>query len=264
MPLETAFGKLSLIGGGYHSRVYANDRDQIVKIYKHNTGMHHLEASNMTKAGLGEWLVGTFEVSGFEALVMKRFEGSPISANTIIAALPALGVFLKKLHLEKSAPVNTSLIKQKLERFRIRLSTYPSLEPIFKQVETALTTNILEVQTSFCHLDLWFENILFAPPNQVRVVDWHKAALDDAARDYALLFTGTFELLPIEEATRAVLILCQYEPEVKTRLPAYIALTTLHDLYWFLEKKPEGFQTAYDQKVPRIKWLLEQDLSTYQ
>ncbi len=256
MPLETAFGKLTLIGGGYHSRVYANNRDQIVKVYKHNTGMHRLEASNMTKAGLGEWLVGTFEVSGFEAMVMKRFAGSPVSANTIIAALPALGVFLRKLHSQKSEQVNTSLIKQKLERFRHSLSAYSILEPMFEKVETALSTNILEVQTSFCHLDLWFENILFAPPNQVRVVDWHKASLDDAARDYALLFTGTLELLPIAQATTAILELAHAEG-VEARLPAYIALTTLHDLHWFKEKQPDGFQAAYDLKTPRIKWFLE-------
>jgi hypothetical protein len=258
MPLETAFGKLTLIGGGYHSRVYANDRNEIVKVYKHNTGMHHLEATNMTRAGLGEWFVGTFEVAGFEALVMKRFEGSPVSASTVVAALPALGIFLRQMHQEKFATININLIQQRIERFKISLQSFQlPLEPMFTRVQKALDTGLLEVQSSFCHLDLWFENILFAPPNQVRVVDWHKAGLDDAARDYALLFTGTLELLPIEQATTEILKLAKAE-QLEPRLPAYIALTTLHDLHWFLEKKPDGFQAAYDLKVPRITWFLEQ------
>ncbi len=257
MPLETAFGKLTLIGGGYHSRVYANDRNEIVKVYKHNTGMHHLEAANMTRAGLGEWLVGTFEVAEQEALVMKRFDGAPVSAKTIVAALPALGVFLRQMHQDKLEIVDTSLVKQKIERFRSSLKAFEKpLEPMFTRVQTALESNLLEVQSSFCHLDLWFENILFAPPNQVRVVDWHKAALDDPARDYALLFTGTLELLPIETATHEILKLAQAE-NLEPRLPAYVALSTLHDLHWFLEKNPDGFQAAYDLKVPRITWFLK-------
>jgi hypothetical protein len=259
MPLETAFGKLTLIGGGYNSRVYANDRNEIVKVYKHSLGMHHLEATNMTRAGLGEWLIGTFEVAGSEALVMKRFDGAPVSAATIVAALPALGVFLRQMHQEKFATININLIQQRLERFKISLRAFqPALEPMLTRVQKALETNLLEVQSSFCHLDLWFENILFAPPNQVRVVDWHKAALDDAARDYALLFTGTLELLPIEQATQAILELSHLEKGIPERLPAYVALSTLHDLHWFLEKNPDGFQAAYDLKVPRITWFLEQ------
>jgi aminoglycoside phosphotransferase (APT) family kinase protein len=256
MPLETAFGKLTLIGGGYHSRVYANDRNEIVKVYKHNTGMHRLEAANMTKAGLGEWLLGTFEVAGFETLLMKRFEGAPVNAKNVVSALPALGVFLRQMHQDKLEFVDTKQIRQKLERFRISLKAFEEpLEPMFTRVQTALESNLLEVQSSFCHLDLWFENILFAPPNQVRVVDWHKAALDDPARDYALLFTGTLELLPIEEATHEILKLAQAE-NLELRLPAYVALSTLHDLHWFIEKNPEGFQAAYDLKVPRITWFL--------
>ncbi len=257
MPLETAFGKLTLIGGGYHSRVYSNDRDQIVKVYKHSTGMHRLEAANMTRAGLADWLVGTYEVAGFEAMVMKRFAGAPVNAKNVLAALPALGEFLREMHREKFTLVKTDLIWQKLERFKHGLAIYQELESMFKCVKTALEAGLLELESSFCHLDLWSDNILFAPPNQVRVVDWHKAALDDAARDYALLFTGTLELLPIEQASQAILALCQLEKGLATRLPAYVALTTLHDLYWFKEKQPDGFEAAFDLKVPRVTWFLE-------
>ena len=262
MPLETAFGKLTLIGGGYHSRVYANDRDQIVKVYKHNTGMHRLEADNMTRAGLHDWLVGTYEVSGFEAMVMKRFAGAPVNAQNVLIALPPLGDFLRAMHHEKFTPVKTDLIQQRLKRFEHGLAAYPELEPMFRHVRTALASGLLEVKSSFCHLDLWFENILFAPPSQVRVVDWHKAALDDAARDYALLFTGTLELLPVEEASTAILELAKLELGLIARLPAYVALTTLHDLSWFKEKQPEGFEAAFNLKVPRVTWFLEIDLSS--
>ena len=257
MPLETAFGKLTLIGGGYHSRVYSNNRDQIVKIYKHNTGMHRLEADNMTRAGLADWLIGTYEVAGFEAMVMKRFAGAPVNAQNVLLALPALGEFLRTLHQQKFSAVNTTLIKQKFERFELSLATYPELEPIFGVVKRALESGLFEAQSSFCHLDLWSENILFASPNQVRVVDWHKAALDDPARDYALLFTGTLELLPIEEASTAILQLAKLELGLIARLAAYVALTTLHDLYWFKEKQPDGFEAAFALKVPRIRWFLE-------
>jgi Phosphotransferase enzyme family len=257
MPLETAFGRLTPIGGGYHSVVYANDRDQIIKVYKHNNGINKLEADNMARAGLSEWVLDTPSINGQEALVMRRFEGKPVSPATLAAALPALGGFLRQLHSKTFAPINTEQIRLKLEKFTTRLQPYPDLEPMFAQVEAALESSILAVPSRFCHLDLWFENILFAPPDQVRVVDWHKAAEDDAARDYALLFTGTLELLPIERATQAILELAQLEAGVTQRLPAYVALTTLHDLFWFLEKQPDGFAAAYSLKVPRVKWFLQ-------
>ncbi len=262
MPLEKQLGKLTLIGGGYHSRVYSNDRNEVIKVYKHATGMHRLEATNMTRAGLGEWLVAATEIAGFEVLIMKRFDGAPVQANTIMEALPALGVFLQQLHQEKYTPVDLQIVQEKLERFELSLRAYQTeLKPMFARVKTDLESGVLIAASSFCHLDLWFENILFALPNQVRVVDWHKAALEDAARDYALLFTGTLELLPIATAGTAILELAKAEG-VEKRVPAYIALTTLHDLHWFLEKKPEGFQAAFDLKVPRITWFLEHGLTS--
>ncbi|MFN3266268.1 MAG: phosphotransferase family protein [Deinococcales bacterium] len=257
MPLERTFGTLTQIGGGYHSVVYADEHDQIIKVYKHNNGLNKLEASNMIRAGLGDWVVGTPTIAGQEALVMRRFEGAPIHATTIAPALPALGEFLRQLHAPKYTRVVQTPLKQKLERFREQLEPYPELEPMFMLVHQALDSGLLEVPSAFCHLDLWFENILFAPPHQVRVVDWHKAALDDPARDYALLFTGTLELLPIEEATTAIKELTAREDTVLERLPAYVALTTLHDLYWFSQKQPAGFAAAFELKVPRIQWFLE-------
>jgi aminoglycoside phosphotransferase (APT) family kinase protein len=257
MVLEPRFGKLTQIGGGYHSVVYANDLDQIVKVYKHNTGMHRLEAQNMARAGLGEWVIETPTVAGQEALVMRRFEGKPVSAETLPAALGAIGVFLRQLHEQRFGQVNTAHIQHKLEKFEQRLQGYPDLQPLLNLVRHSLETGVLATRSAFCHLDLWFENILFAPPDQVRIVDWHKAGEDDPARDYALLFTGTLELLPIQTATQAILELARFEDGIFERLPTYVALTTLHDLYWFLEKQPEHFQAAYKLKLPRIMWFLE-------
>lgn len=258
MPLESAFGNLTPIGGGYHSVVYADEHDQIIKVYKHNNGLNKLEASNMVQAGLGDWVIGTPTIFGQEALVMRRFAGAPIGAATIAPALPALGEFLRQLHAQKSVLVAQAPLEQKLERFWAQLGAHSELEPMFKQVRQALDSGLLVVPSAFCHLDLWFENILFAPPNQVRVVDWHKAALDDPARDYALLFTGTLELLPIEAATKAIAQLAAQEDAVLERLPAYVALTTLHDLFWFNQKQPERFAAAYKLKVPRVMWFLQQ------
>jgi Phosphotransferase enzyme family len=257
MLLEQKFGKLTQIGGGYHSVVYADEHDQIIKVYKHNLGLHQLEAQNMNRAGLGNWVMDTPTVDGHEALVMRRFAGQPVNVETLPDALPAVGTFLRHLHTKKSELVNLNAIVQKLEKFQAHLHPYPTLSPMMLLVQKALESDTLKVASSFCHLDLWFENILFAPPDQVRVVDWHKAGEDDAARDYALLFTGTLELLPIEHATTAILELAALEDGVLERLPAYVALTTLHDLYWFLEKQPERFQAAYELKVPRVTWFLE-------
>jgi hypothetical protein len=257
MPLEQRFGTLTKIGGGYHSTVYSDEHDHIIKVYKHTIGLHTLEAQNMTRAGLGDWVLETPTVAGHEALVMRRFAGQPVSAKTLPNALPAIGAFLRQLHTKKSGMVNIHALWQKLEKFQARLHLYPTLEPMLALVKQALESGTLEVESSFCHLDLWFENILFAPPDQVRVVDWHKASEDDSARDYALLFTGTLELLPIEQATADILELGALEDNVLGRLPAYVALTTLHDLYWFLEKQPERFEAAYELKVPRVTWFLE-------
>ena len=41
------------------------------------------------------------------------------------------------------------------------------------------------------------------------------------------------------------------------RLPVYVALQTLHDLYWFLENEPDGYAQAHALKVPRALGLLE-------
>jgi Phosphotransferase enzyme family len=257
MPLEARFGPLQLIGGGFHSRVFVNDRDQIIKVYKHPHGLHRLEAENMRHAGLGDWVLEATNVAGYDVLVMRRFDGYPVTAQTLPQALPPLGAFLRRMHAAHQFEVNLDAVEEKLKRFSETLEPeYALLEPLFELVQRDLKRGVLKAKASFCHLDLWFENILFRAPDQVLVVDWHKAAKDDAARDYALLFTGSLELMPIDEATSAILELAGLAG-VEARLPAYVALSTLHDLHWFRHKQPQGFATALELKLPRITRFLQ-------
>ncbi len=256
MPLEARFGPLQLIGGGFHSRVYVNDRDQIIKVYKHPHGLHRLEADNMRRAGLGDWVLEATTVAGYEVLVMRRFDGRAVTAQMLPQALPPLGEFLRQIHATNYGAVDLDAIVEKLKRFSTTLEPERGqLELLFRLVQHDLERGVLKANSSFCHLDLWFENILYQTPNRVLVVDWHKAALDDAARDYALLFTGSLELMPIDAATSAILELARLA-NLTERLPAYVALTTLHDLHWFRRKQPQDFRKALELKLPRITRFL--------
>jgi aminoglycoside phosphotransferase (APT) family kinase protein len=223
----------------------------------------------MRRAGLGEWVLDTLEVQPealpqlelrepVEVLVMRRFPGHPIRPEEIGAALPALGAFLRQLHTIHGSSVDLESLRAKLERFDTSLSALSiraDLEPLFAFVRKALRGDALRVTSSLCHLDLWSSNVLFAPPDRVLVVDWHKSAYDDPARDYALFFTGTLELLPVREARDFILRLTDAEG-VTDRLLPYIALSTLHDLYWFQTKQPDGFTAALNLKLPRTLEML--------
>jgi aminoglycoside phosphotransferase (APT) family kinase protein len=265
--LEQRFGTLEPIGGGYSSRVYGAG-DRVLKVYHVANGAHRVEAERMRAAGLGDWVVDTLEIApeslpdqpqprGADVLVMRRFEGAPLAASDIPKALPALGAFLRQLHARHGDPVDLTALHAKLERFRAALEPLNlNLEPLLQTVEQALESGMLAVTSSLCHLDLWHQNVLFAPPDQVLVVDWHKSGFDDPARDYALFFTGTLELLPLEQARACILALTDAEG-VTERLYPYIALSTLHDLYWFHTKQPERFEDACALKLPRVRALLE-------
>jgi hypothetical protein len=266
--LEQRFGTLTPLGGGYSSKVYAAG-DKVLKVYRTRGGLHRHEADCMRHAGLGEWVLDTLEVQPevlpqlnlrepVEVLVMRRFPGHPVQPHEIGAALPALGVFLRRLHEIRGAAVDLEALHVKLERFDEVLSTLPiraDLEPLFGFVREALRGDSLRVTSSLCHLDLWFSNVLFAPPDRVLAVDWHKSGYDDPARDYALFFTGTLELLPVSEARGFIYELTDAEG-VSSRLLPYIALSTLHDLYWFHTKQPDGFTAAVQSKLPRTLEML--------
>ena len=266
--LERRFGALTPLGGGYSSRVYAGGH-RVLKVYHTHNGLHELEAANMRRAGLGAWVLETLELapSGLpdapelepaDVLVMRRFAGHPVTAADIPRALPELGAFLRQLHAIRGEAVNLAALGAKLERFDAALSTLTvrsDLEPLFECVRSALQVGALKVSSSLCHLDLWHQNVLFQAPDQVLVVDWHKSAFDDAVRDYALFFSGTLELLPLIDALRLILELTDTEG-VTARLAPYVALTTLHDLYWFHVKRPSEFAAALELKLPRALALI--------
>ena len=266
--LERAFGALTPLGGGYSSRVYSAGH-LVLKVYHAHNGLHELEAANMRRAGLGHWVLETLELAPTalpgasrlepaDVLVMRRFAGHPVMATDLPKALPELGAFLRQLHAIRSGSVNLEALQAKLERFDGALITLPvrrDLEPLFDCLRSALESGVLNVSSSLCHLDLWHQNVLFQAPDQVLVVDWHKSAFDDAVRDYALFFSGTLELLPLTDALRLILELTDAEG-VTARLAPYVALTTLHDLYWFHSKRPSEFGSALELKLPRALALI--------
>lgn len=266
--LEHRFGALTPLGGGYSSRVYMAGH-RVLKVYHAHNGLHELEAANMRRAGLGHWVLETLELAPSalpdasrlepaDVLVMRRFTGHPVTAADIPKALPELGAFLRQLHANRAGNVNLEALSAKLERFDLALSPLPArrdLEPLFDCVRSALQTGALGVPASLCHLDLWHQNVLFQAPDQVLVVDWHKSAFDDAVRDYALFFSGTLELLALTDALRLILELTDAEG-VTARLAPYVALTTLHDLYWFHVKRPGEFAPALELKLPRALALI--------
>jgi aminoglycoside phosphotransferase (APT) family kinase protein len=271
--LEQRFGALVPLGGGYSSKVFAAG-DKVLKVYHAKNGSHEVEAAHMRRAGLGEWVLETLELEpsheagvpaeervlteAADVLVMRRFPGHAVQPTEIRAALPALGAFLRQLHAQHGVTVNLEALRSKVVRFDAGLSQRafrPLLEPLFRVVRDHLEVGTLAVPSSLCHLDLWQQNVLFDPPDRVLVVDWHKSGFDDAVRDYALFFTGTLELLPIEDAKRLILDLTDAEG-VTERLAPYIALSTLHDLYWFQHKQPQNLETMLRLKLPRTLEML--------
>lgn len=245
--LEARFGRVERLGGGRHSRVYLAG-GLVVKAYREAIGMHLLEAEKMDRAGLGELVLETLELDGLELLVMPRFDGRPVGAADVPRAAPALARFLRGLHArEHGRDVDLEVVRAKLERFAPTLPD-PRLAPLFGAVERALAAGALEAPARLCHLDLWCANILLADDGRVLVVDWARSDWDDPARDVAILKTGTLDQLPPAPAVELAL---EVAGDHRARLPAYVALQTLHDLHWFLEREPDGYAAAFDAKAPR-------------
>lgn len=271
--LGTIYGPVVRLGGGAHSRVFrlmaAGDGfgagERIVKVYRRADGMNELEAGNMRRAGLGEWVIGTYRpwTGEPEVLVLRYFPGSPITGDQVKPGLGQLGAFLRGLHDRRAGhPVKLEVVQTKLARFRVSLEPekLPVLRSLFDAVQDALESRVLEVEARLCHLDLWRANVLYGNGSvdggRVLVVDWGRSNWDDPARDHAILMTGTLDQLPADDAVQIAFKLVEAEG-LTARFPAYVALQTLHDLHWFLAHEPGGFQAALAEKLPRALIVLE-------
>ena len=255
--LEGAFGRVERMGGGYQSRVFLlPERDQVIKVYRESLGLNRLEAGNMIRAGFHDWVVGASNLGDLEILTLRRFPGRPLTGEDIPGALPALRAFMLELHAKRGyGEVNLAGVRVKLARFRPLLAE-PDLAPLFAAVRRALHLGTLEVEPSLCHLDLHRENILVSESGRVLVVDWTRADWDDPARDIAIFMTGTLDQRPAGEAIGTALEIARAEG-VAARLPAYVALQTLHDLAWFREREPDGYAAAFADKLPRALEMLD-------
>ncbi|UQN05382.1 phosphotransferase [Deinococcus sp. QL22] len=261
--LEARFGRLTPMDAGMQSRVYATpDGQTVVKVYRNHQGEHRLEADNMRRADMGAWVLDAVEADGVEALIMRRFAGRPLTAADVPRALPRLREIIGALHGERAGRVDLRRVRERLRRFRSALAAYP-LDDLFDAVEIPLENGLLDQPAAFCHLDMWHDNILIGSglaatgQPEVLVIDWTKAGWDDPLRDLALLKTGTLDLLPPDESLDAALtFLPDHAPATLTRYRAYLAMTTLHDLYWFLMNEPYEFEGQRDQKLPRARHVL--------
>ncbi|MDV6375538.1 phosphotransferase family protein [Deinococcus arenicola] len=271
--LEARYGPLTPVDSGMQSRVYATaDGAAVVKVYRNRKGQHRTEAQNMVQAGMGEWLLGVDEADGVEVLVMRRFAGHPLRAGDVLCALPRLRQIVAALHTQQQGRVNLDRVRERLTRFRSALAPYP-LDDLFDAVELPLERGLLDQPAAFCHLDMWHDNILIADvlrdagkpggiqtaagKDEVLLIDWTRADWDDPLRDLALLKTGTLDLLGAGRSLEAALsFLPDRAPATLTRYRAYLALTTLHDLYWFLMNEPYEFDAQKDFKVTRARHAL--------
>lgn len=255
--LEARFGPLTPSDAGMQSRVYRAG-ELMVKVYRRHRGEHLLEQANMLRAGMGDWVQEALEADGVEVLVMRRFHGHPLHLDDVLPALPQIRTVLARLRTMTRGQVDLNKLRERLKRFRSALAPYP-LDDLFDAVEGPLERGELDVPASFCHLDLWQDNILVSEDGQVLVIDWTRAAYDDPLRDVALFKTGTLDMLPRQQSFDAALsMLPDHDPATLRRFRAYLAHTCLHDLYWFLMNEPYAFEDQKDIKLPRARHALEE------
>ncbi|GEM89520.1 aminoglycoside phosphotransferase family protein [Oceanithermus desulfurans] len=262
--LEAALGTpLHPAAEGQEARVFFTD-GRVIKIYgPHERHLPRLEARNLARAGLGAWVEavwGDHRLEGYAALVLRRFPGRPFEPGRFgPRALAQLAGFLLRLHrLPEPGLTRLEPIQARWRRFRKALADLPAAVEALEALKPRLP-RLAGVPRVFAHNDLWAGNVLVAPDGAVLVVDWSRAGGEDPARDLAILTTGSLGLLPHERCLETLrkIVRCYPDPGgVWGRLRIWIPLTLLHDLHWFREKEPAGFEAALADKLPRIERAL--------
>jgi thiamine kinase len=257
--------RLTPLVGGAEARTFAGD-GLVFKVYPPHaaqpSGIYaaRLEALNMTKAGLGEWVVEAYHLEQYGVLVTRRYPGTNFTPERFSpAALDELAQFFLRLHaIPEPGVVSRSRLQDRLRQFGSTLHDLPQAQQLvgwlWRHVEEVAGT-----PQAFCHRDPHAGNILLKHPEAQRVpealvVDWIRAQADDPARDLAILTTGTLAMLGEEVALSSLRHIVSQYPEPHAlwrRLRFWVPLTYLHDMHWFRTKKPTGFTAAVAEKMPR-------------
>lgn len=257
--------RLTPLVGGAEARTFAGD-GLVFKIYPPHAsqpgGIYaaRLEALNMTKAGLGEWVVETYRLEQFGILVTKRYPGGNFTPERFsLAALDELAQFFARLHaIPEPGVVSQIRLQDRLQQFGRTLHDLPQAQQLVGWLGQHLE-EVAGTPQAFCHRDPHAGNILLKHPEaqgvpEALVVDWIRAQPDDPARDLAILTTGTLVMLGEEQAVASLRQIVSHYPEPSAlwrRLRFWVPLTYLHDMHWFRTKEPTGFEAAVADKMPK-------------
>jgi len=270
--LEARFGMaLTALVGGADGRTFAGD-GLVFKVFAPQTpqtpawqpaGIYaaRLEALNMTKAGLTDWVVEALEIAQHGVLVTRRYPGQNFRPEHFSeAALLSLAQFFCRLHgIAELGVVSRSRLEARLEQFGGTLHDLPEARQLIGLLRGHLD-EIAGTPQAFCHRDPHAANVLLKNPGvdgavpAALLVDWLRASPDDPARDLAILTTGTLVLLGEREAVEALHFMVRCYPDgaaVWARLRFWVPLTYLHDMHWFRAKEPAGFRAAVKDKMPK-------------
>jgi thiamine kinase len=250
VPYSTGSEARTFHGNGLVFKVYApKDSNSALR-----------EARNMSRAGLGEWVVTHFLLEGNGVLVLKEYPGKPFSQEAINdKAIEHLADFFDRLHqIKEPGQTNRDVLEYRLELFSEWLKDIPEGLWLIQQLKSRLD-QLVGIPLSFCHKDPWAGNILLKAQPQgeyppALMVDWARASGEDPARDLAIFKTGSLDLLGESEARRRlrqVVDLHHQGDALWQRLRLWVPLTYLHDLYWFRRNQPQGFEEAMKNKLPR-------------